>query len=239
MFSLPHSLCTHKISAVYLLNGRGGNRVTKSLLIGVLIAAVGVGPVLAQTDPAAPPAEQPAPPPPPPAEPAPPPAAEPAPAPAPAPAAKKKKKKKKKVVKRKVAKRAPKRAVAKAPARVSGGTRLVVDISSQSMSIYRGGKLYRTVPVSTGSGRRYCNKGKCGTAVTPRGTYRIGRRISGWRTSALGKLYNPLYFKGGYAIHGGRLPGYPASHGCVRVSMSTANWLPGIAPNGTVVVIKN
>ncbi len=239
MFSLPHSLCTHKISPVYLLNSRGGNRFTKSLLIGVLIAAVGVGPVLAQTDPAAPPAEQPAPPPAP-AEPAPPPAAEPAPeSPAPAPTAKKKKKKK--VVKRrKVAKRAPKRAPAKAPARVrGGGTRLVIDISSQSMAIYRGGKLYRNVPVSTGSGRRYCNKGKCGVAVTPRGTYRIGRRISGWRTSSLGKLYNPLYFKGGYAIHGGRLPGYPASHGCVRVSYSTANWLPGIAPNGTVVVIKN
>jgi lipoprotein-anchoring transpeptidase ErfK/SrfK len=113
----------------------------------------------------------------------------------------------------------------------------VISIRRQTMSIYRGGKLYRTVGVSTGSGKRYCNKGKCGVAVTPRGNFRIQGRISGWRTSALGRLYNPLYFRGGYAIHGGNLPGYPASHGCVRISYSVANWLPGIAPNGTPVSI--
>jgi lipoprotein-anchoring transpeptidase ErfK/SrfK len=133
-------------------------------------------------------------------------------------------------------KKATSEKVGKVPA---GSARLDVDISSQTMRIYKGGKLYRTVPVSTGSGKRYCNQGKCAIATTPRGTFRIYNHISGWRTAALGKLYNPLYFRGGYAIHGGRLPGYPASHGCVRVSMSVAGWLPRVAGVGSTVVIRN
>jgi lipoprotein-anchoring transpeptidase ErfK/SrfK len=113
-----------------------------------------------------------------------------------------------------------------------------VSIRAQRMTIYRGGKVWRTVPVSTGNGKRYCAKGKCGVAVTPRGTYRIYNRISGWRTSYLGRLHNPLYFKGGYAIHGGNVPGYPASHGCIRVPMSVSAWLPSVVPNGTTISIS-
>ena len=55
-------------------------------------------------------------------------------------------------------------------------------------------------------------------AVTPSGSYRIesqGARASATATSA--SLYNPLYFQGGYAIHGSpSVPARPASHGCVR-----------------------
>jgi lipoprotein-anchoring transpeptidase ErfK/SrfK len=220
-----------------------------------LVALVMVGfaaPGLAQTDPAAPPAEAPAPPPPatepapapaPPEAPAPP-AAEPAAPPAAAPAApvagkpakRQPPKKRQPAAKRQAPKKREATRAANAP---RGYTVLDVDISSQTMRIYKGGKLYRTVGVSTGSGKRYCEKGKCGTAVTPRGTFRIYSYINGWRTAQLGKLYNPLYFRGGYAIHGGRLPGYPASHGCVRVSYSTANWLPGVAGVGSTVRIHN
>ncbi len=120
----------------------------------------------------------------------------------------------------------------------TGGTRLVVSIRAQRMTIYRGGKVWRTVPVSTGSGKRYCSRGSCQIAATPRGSYRIYNRISGWRTSHLGRLYNPLYFKGGFAIHGGVVPGYPASHGCIRVPMGVAQWLPSVVPNGTPISIS-
>jgi lipoprotein-anchoring transpeptidase ErfK/SrfK len=141
-------------------------------------------------------------------------------------------------VKKAAAKRSAKQSAA--PKAVPRGSAVIdVDISSQTMRIYKGGKLYRTVPVSTGSGKRYCEKGVCGTAVTPRGTFRIYNYINGWRTARLGKLYNPLYFKGGYAIHGGRLPGYPASHGCVRVSYGVAEWLPRVAGVGSTVRIHN
>ncbi|HUR48214.1 MAG TPA: L,D-transpeptidase, partial [Acidimicrobiales bacterium] len=80
--------------------------------------------------------------------------------------------------------------------------------------------------------------GDCATAVTPGGSFKITRRIPGWRTSRLGQLYNPLYFNGGIAIHGApSVPAYPASHGCVRIPMHSARWFPDTVPNGTPVYV--
>jgi lipoprotein-anchoring transpeptidase ErfK/SrfK len=119
-----------------------------------------------------------------------------------------------------------------------GAVSVDVSIARQTMYLKRGGQVWKTIRVSTGSGRRYCEKGKCGTAVTPRGRFRVYSRVSGWRTASLGRLYNPLYFRGGFAIHGsGSVPSYPASHGCVRVSLANARWLPSVIPNGTPVNI--
>lgn len=131
-----------------------------------------------------------------------------------------------------------KRAATVAPTRAVRGTSVEIDISRQVMTLRRGSKL-TTIPVSTGSGRRYCSGGRCATARTPRGRFVVQRRINGWRTSHLGRLYNPLYFSGGYAIHGGKIPGYPASHGCVRIPMGVASWFPGAVPNGTPVWIHD
>jgi peptidoglycan hydrolase-like protein with peptidoglycan-binding domain len=132
-------------------------------------------------------------------------------------------------------------ATAGTPASLVGGggaTRVEVDIKRQVLFLYKGGALNRIVSVSTGSGKRYCVDGLCDTAVTPGGSFRITRRIEGWRTSRLGRLWNPLYFNGGIAIHGATsVPGYPASHGCVRIPMSTAGWFPGAVPNGTPVYV--
>jgi hypothetical protein len=119
-----------------------------------------------------------------------------------------------------------------------GSNRVEVDIKRQVLFVYKGGALYRTLDVSTGSGKRYCVDGACATAVTPGGSFRVTRRISGWRTSRLGRLYNPLYFNGGIAIHGApSVPAYPASHGCVRITMSAAGWFPGVVANGTPVYV--
>ena len=44
--------------------------------------------------------------------------------------------------------------------------------------------------------------------------------------SPLGTLFDPMYFTGGYAVHGNPIvPPYPASHGCVRVPMWIAPYL--------------
>lgn len=119
-----------------------------------------------------------------------------------------------------------------------GATRVEVDLKRQVLFLYKGGALDKIVNISTGSGKRYCVDGQCATAVTPGGSYRITRRISGWRTSRLGKLYNPLYFNGGIAIHGAAsVPAYPASHGCVRIPMHVAEWFPKAVPNGTPVYV--
>ena len=92
--------------------------------------------------------------------------------------------------------------------------------------------------VSTGSGKRYCVDGECDYAVTPGGSFRVQWKMKGIRVSKLGKLWNPLFFNGGIAIHGEpAVPAYPASHGCVRIPMSASLWLYQTVPVGEPVYV--
>ncbi len=104
-------------------------------------------------------------------------------------------------------------------------TYIDVDITRQVLFEVRDGKLYKVLPISTANGAAYTSKSG-GTAIahTPRGTYSIYSKISGYRTSYLGTLYAPSYFYGGYAIHGSSsVPPYPASHGCIRIPMHSTD----------------
>lgn len=126
------------------------------------------------------------------------------------------------------------------PPLVPGGgpTRVEIDLPRQVLFLYQGDALHRILPVSTGTGKRFCDEGECGIAVTPSGSFRVQRRIDGWRKSNLGRLYNPLYFRGGIAIHGfPSVPARPASHGCVRITMTAAGWFPQLVPDGTPVYV--
>jgi peptidoglycan hydrolase-like protein with peptidoglycan-binding domain len=115
-----------------------------------------------------------------------------------------------------------------------------VDLSQQLVKVYDPGS---TMPVlvshaSSGSGIPWSNEGHSGNSVTPLGDFVISRRIDGWRESSLdiGRLYKPLYFNGGIALHGAlSVPLYPASHGCIRLPMHIADYLPDELPNGTPV----
>ena len=56
----------------------------------------------------------------------------------------------------------------------------------------------------------------------------------------LGDLWRPRYFNGGIAVHGsGSIPGYPASHGCARVSNPAMNmiWANNLMPVGSRVTV--
>ena len=125
-----------------------------------------------------------------------------------------------------------------------GLPRVEVDISRQILMYFDDYGLSRIVAVSSGSEKKYCavskttGKQSCGDARTPRGNYRIERRIKGKRESDLGTLYNPMYFTGGFAIHGSpSIPAYAASHGCVRISNKTADWMFQDVKNGTPVYV--
>lgn len=118
-----------------------------------------------------------------------------------------------------------------------------VDLSQQVLKVYDpgAGRPALVSHVSSGSGEPWSNETSSGNAVTPTGDYHITRRIDGWRESSLdiGRLYNPLYFNGGIAFHGAAsVPLYPASHGCVRVPMHIAQYLPSELPNGTPVHVS-
>jgi lipoprotein-anchoring transpeptidase ErfK/SrfK len=101
----------------------------------------------------------------------------------------------------------------------TGAAHIEVDISRQVLFLAdSAGTVVRILPVSTGNGARYFDQGKWQVAHTPRGEFRIERKLNGVRRASLGNLYYPNYFHGGVAIHGSNsIPPYPASHGCVRI----------------------
>jgi peptidoglycan hydrolase-like protein with peptidoglycan-binding domain len=119
-----------------------------------------------------------------------------------------------------------------------GSTRVEVDLKRQVLFLFQDGALTRILPVSTGSGQRYCVDGECDVANTPGGSYRVGTKILGDHVSKLGHLYNPLFFNGGIAIHGSpSVPAYPASHGCVRIPMADSLWFYNTVRQGTAVYV--
>jgi hypothetical protein len=70
------------------------------------------------------------------------------------------------------------------------------------------------------------------------GSFAVYTQARGWQKSPLGRLYNPLYFNGGIAIHGSQsVPASPASHGCVRIPMAAAEWFPRRVTLGTPVYV--
>lgn len=95
-----------------------------------------------------------------------------------------------------------------------------VDISRQVVFEVRKGKVKHTSPISSGNEEYYTVDGQTYKAHTPRGAFKIERKILGERVSRLGTLYDPSYFIGGYAFHGSpSVPTHPASHGCIRLPM--------------------
>ena len=116
--------------------------------------------------------------------------------------------------------------------------RVEVDLQRQVLLLWKNNELARILSVSTGNGKRYCVDGHCDTAITPTGSFRIGRKFAGKEVSRLGELFHPMYFYGGIAIHGSpSVPGGPASHGCVRIPMYSAASLFGQVPRGTAVYV--
>jgi len=117
---------------------------------------------------------------------------------------------------------------------------LDVDITNQVLSEVVDGQVEWSTHVSTGSEESYWNGSDWETAHTPRGWFEVYRSDAGWAEGSLGWLYDAMYFTGGYAIHGSdSVPDYPASHGCVRVSLEDAEWLFGRIDYGTPVLIHD
>jgi N-acetylmuramoyl-L-alanine amidase len=118
------------------------------------------------------------------------------------------------------------------------GSYVEINLGRQTMVYARNGGIVRIFDVSSGSGRLYTVDGQTRRAVTPTGNFHVTRKINAWRTSKLGRLYRPAYFYGGYAIHGSwSVPAYPASHGCVRVTIAAMDRLYNGMPVGLPVKV--
>ncbi len=140
----------------------------------------------------------------------------------------------------------------------SGEPRIEIDLNRQIASFYRGGTL---AGVSVASSGREGFK-------TPPGTFTITQKSPDHRSNLYGDYVNSsgevvrenvdvrkddkpegtsfrgapmpkfMRFNHGIGMHAGYLPGYPASHGCVRLPPKMADHFFEAAGIGTKVVVK-
>jgi lipoprotein-anchoring transpeptidase ErfK/SrfK len=107
---------------------------------------------------------------------------------------------------------------------------VVVSIPLQRAYVFDDGALVASSPVSTGK------RGH----ETPAGTFRILQKKVRHRSSKYDNAPMPYMQRltnYGIALHAGRLPGYPASHGCIRLPWGFAKKLYGLTDHGTKVTI--
>ena len=131
-------------------------------------------------------------------------------------------------------------------ARADAGTLVEVDKGRQLLFFVVDGSVRWVLNTSTGTEVPYEEPDQNtpgeiqrGDSVTRNGLHAVYReRAEGWWEGDLGEIYRPKYFDGGLAVHGSySVPDYPASHGCVRVSVQAMDWIweTGIMPPDTPV----
>ena len=113
----------------------------------------------------------------------------------------------------------------------TGESRVVIDTLTQLLYVYRGDQLVGVSTISSGK------KGK----ETPLGFWSVMiKKKKGFSRKydnapmPFMQMYDPM----GIAFHAGPNPGYPASHGCVRLPLKFAEKLYGLTGIGTKVVIE-
>lgn len=105
---------------------------------------------------------------------------------------------------------------------------ILVVIQEQFLAGYEFGQLKFWYPISSGRKGYPTPMGKFKVSGKERHGYsHIYKTPMPW-TLAINKLY---------ALHGGQLPGYPASHGCIRLFLEDAAKLYQWAQVGTIVLI--
>jgi peptidoglycan hydrolase-like protein with peptidoglycan-binding domain len=135
-------------------------------------------------------------------------------------------------------------------ARANSGTLIEIDKAKQVLFFVIDGRTEWVLNTSTGNGQEYTEQDQNtpgetinGVSLTPSGLHKVNReRPEGWWEGDLGEIYRPKYFVGGVAVHGSNsIPNYPASHGCVRVSVPAMDWIwdSGIMPLRTPVWVHD
>ena len=110
--------------------------------------------------------------------------------------------------------------------RKGGGKWLEGYIDRQVVLLVDKGRVVRAIHFSSGS-----------AGNTPRGTFSIFRKeLMSWSIPFSSWMPYASYFSGGFAFHEyPDVPGYPASHGCVRIAAPFAPYLYEFASYGTPV----
>lgn len=109
---------------------------------------------------------------------------------------------------------------------------IVISLLEQRAFVYRGSSMIAATTISSGK------DGK----DTPLGTYPILQKNAVHKSSLYDDASMPFMQRltwDGIAIHAGRNPGFPASHGCIRVPLGFAKQLFGVTTLGTTVTVTD
>jgi lipoprotein-anchoring transpeptidase ErfK/SrfK len=142
---------------------------------------------------------------------------------------------------------------------VQGDPAIVIDLAEQRAYFYKGSRVVSASRISSGK------KG----FETPPGSYKVIQRDKDHVSNLYGNFVDEagnvvkrdvdtskdkappgatfqgakmpyfLRFTGGYGLHAGRVPNYPASHGCVRLPRTIAPHFFHSAAIGTPVTVRN
>jgi hypothetical protein len=113
-----------------------------------------------------------------------------------------------------------------------GQFQIIISIADQRISLYENGALIARSSVSTGVERH----------PTPLGVFSVISKHKWHRSniySAAPMPYMQRITWSGIALHAGDLPGYPASHGCIRLNNDFAIRLWHLTKRGTRVIIAH
>jgi lipoprotein-anchoring transpeptidase ErfK/SrfK len=120
------------------------------------------------------------------------------------------------------------------PGNISRDVDLLIGLKEQALGRYEKGILQAWYPIASG---------KEGYA-TPTGSFRILQKERVYRSRTYPKpdggalMPHAMRFYKGYWIHGGALPGKPASHGCIRLMPADAQVLYKQSQKGDLILIK-
>lgn len=112
----------------------------------------------------------------------------------------------------------------------NGSTRVVVSLDDQLAFLYKGDTLVAASTISSGTSRN----------PTPTGIFPILEKKRFHRSIKYENAPMPFMQRideYGVALHGGHLPGYPASHGCIRLPAPFAAKLFAVTTVGTPVLV--
>jgi len=112
-----------------------------------------------------------------------------------------------------------------------GDTQVVIDRLTQMAYVYRADKLVGAAHIST------ARQGH----ITPLGEWKVLEKRPFYRSKKYDNAPMPWMERideYGTAFHGGANPGYPASHGCIRLPMKFAEKVYGLTKVGSKVIIE-
>ena len=114
----------------------------------------------------------------------------------------------------------------------AGPVIIVVSLPEQVLYVYRNGVRIGRSTISSGKASHH----------TPTGVFTILQK-NVEHTSSIFKGASMPYMErltwGGVAMHAGNLPGYPASHGCVRLPLDFAQILYTVTSDGMTVIVTD